>query len=74
MSAPRRPYVGEGADGCYRSADIDRSEADGYALDDPRREERLASARAWEAQAALYELEPEPFHDGSPLDHDGRPL
>lgn len=49
----REPYVGEGADGCYRSAQIDREEADGLNLDDPRHAERLASAEKWEQQAEL---------------------
>lgn len=55
----RRPYVGEGADGCLRSAEVDRSEADGmdrtldsYAL-------RLESAAAWEEQAIAEALEVE---------------
>jgi hypothetical protein len=47
----RRPYVGEGADGAHRSAAIDRSEADQYDSDDPRRQERLDSAALWDAQA-----------------------
>lgn len=54
VPAPREPYVGDGADGCRRSAEIDRTEAEGYDRDDARVEERLASAAAWEAQAATY--------------------
>lgn len=34
-----RPYVGEGADGCYRSAQIDREEADTLDALDTRRDE-----------------------------------
>ena len=50
----RDPYVGEGADGCRRSAAIDRSEADG--LDPgPYRDTVLASAAAWEQQAEQLE-------------------
>ena len=59
MSYPRIPYVGEGADGARRSAAIDLSEAEGYALDDPRREERLLSSIAWSAQALAIEAEGE---------------
>jgi len=51
----RNPYVGDGADGARRSAAIDRSEADGYDYDDPRRAECLASAARWEGQAARLE-------------------
>jgi hypothetical protein len=47
----RYPYVGKGVDGCLRSAAIDRSEADGYNLDDPNVQRCLESALAWEAQA-----------------------
>lgn len=49
----RVPYVGEGVDGCRRSAQIDREEADGLDLRDPRRVELLASAESWEQRAAL---------------------
>lgn len=54
MTAPtyRRPYVGEGADGCRRSAEIDRTEAEGMDVDDPRRDAVLASVQQWSAQAA----------------------
>ena len=55
MSDLRIPYVGEGADGARRSAAIDLSEADGYDATDPRRDERLLSALAWQLQADLLE-------------------
>lgn len=55
----RRPYVGDGADGCRRSAEIDRTEADGLAVTDPRYLELLASADEWECQAIEHELEEE---------------
>lgn len=54
-SAHREPYVGTGADGARRSAEIDRSEADGYDRGDPRINERLMSAERWELQAADLE-------------------
>lgn len=48
----RRPYVGEGIDGALRSAEIDRSEADG--MDHGAiRDACLASAVRWEQQAAV---------------------
>ena len=47
----REPYVGEGIDGCLRSAQIAREEADGLDLRDPRFGEVLASADRWEQQA-----------------------
>lgn len=50
VTAYRTPYVGSGRDGCRRSAQIDREEADGLDLDDPRHAELLASADRWEAQ------------------------
>lgn len=46
----RVPYVGASRDGCLRSAQMDREEADGLSMDDPRRTELLASAELWEAQ------------------------
>lgn len=46
----RVPYVGAGRDGCLRSAQIDREEADGLELADPRRDALLSSAEQWEAQ------------------------
>jgi hypothetical protein len=52
----RNPYVGEGADGARRSAEIDRTEADHLDATDPRRPEVLASAEQWDAQARLLDL------------------
>lgn len=48
----RTPYVGDGVDGALRSAQIDRSEADGL---DPglQRDLCLASAQQWLLQAQL---------------------
>lgn len=51
MTGHRFPYVGEGADGARRSAEIDRSEADGLDLSDDRRDYVLASADRWVQQA-----------------------
>jgi hypothetical protein len=47
----REPYVGRGRDGCLRSAQIDREEADCH---DPGeyRDALLASAERWEELAA----------------------
>lgn len=59
MNGHRTPYVGEGADGARRSAEIDRTEAETFDRDDPRVAERLESATRWEAQAADLELDPE---------------
>lgn len=53
----RRPYVGDGADGARRSAEVDRNEADTLDRDDPRRDELLASADRWEEQAAQLEAD-----------------
>jgi hypothetical protein len=47
----REPYVGEGVDGCLRSAWIDREEADCLDLSDARHAEVLSSAERWEQQA-----------------------
>lgn len=47
----REPYVGEGIDGCLRSARIDREEADCLDLSDPRYYKVIASAESWERQA-----------------------
>lgn len=47
----REPYVGQGVDGCRRSARIDREEADCLDLSDPRYAEVIASAESWEWQA-----------------------
>jgi hypothetical protein len=55
VSYYRHPYVGEGADGARRSAQIDREEADGLAADDPRRAGLLESAARWEQQADAIE-------------------
>lgn len=54
----RNPYVGSGADGARRSANIDRDELDTLDLDDPRREAIEESASRWERQAEQEE------HDG----------
>lgn len=51
----RTPYVGEGIDGALRSAEIDRSEADGFPTGSQERERCLASAKAWEKQARQEE-------------------
>lgn len=53
----RRPYVGEGADGARRSAQIDREEAEGMHPDwSDRIAACLASAEAWELQAAELDV------------------
>lgn len=52
MSAHRSPYVGHGADGCRRSADIDRSEADTYPTGSPDWQRCIDSADRWDTQAA----------------------
>ena len=51
----RDPYVGAGADGCRRSAQIDREEADTLSLDDPRVGRLLDSAIRWDYQAGWLE-------------------
>jgi hypothetical protein len=63
----RQPYVGTGADGCQRSAEIDRNEIDtlptgphqeGWSeATEERRSALLASAARWEEQARLEALE-----------------
>ena len=53
-SAHRRPYVGEGADGARRSAQIDRDEAD-VEGNPERREALLASAERWDRIASALE-------------------
>lgn len=53
----RRPYVGEGEDGARRSARIDREEADGLDILDPRYDEVQASAARWDQQARDLMLE-----------------
>lgn len=50
----RTPYLGEGYDGARRSAQIDREEADGLDIEDPRHSELLDSAQRWEAQAERH--------------------
>lgn len=57
LPVERNPYVGAGADGARRSAEIDRTEADGLDRDDPRRDEVLASAERWDQQAVRAEQE-----------------
>lgn len=52
----RTPYVGAGRDGCLRSAQIDREEADGLDRSDPRYDDLLVSAERWEAQAREIRL------------------
>ncbi|HSE44883.1 MAG TPA: hypothetical protein VLA89_06100 [Gemmatimonadales bacterium] len=51
----RNPYVGSGADGARRSANIDRDELDTLDTDDPRREAIEESIRRWEDQAEREE-------------------
>ena len=54
LTGHRRPYVEDDPDpvsAARRSAEIDRTEADGYDRDDPRRDAILASAAAWDRQA-----------------------
>lgn len=51
----RRPYVGTGADGARRSAQIDREERDTLPAGAERRDELEESARRWEAQAERIE-------------------
>lgn len=59
MTAPSRriPYVGAGADGCRRSAQVDLDERDTLDELNPRREVLAMSAHAWELEAELLELE-----------------
>lgn len=52
---PRNPYVGSGADGARRSAQIDREEADTLPANDSRRDDLLDSARRWDDYAALLD-------------------
>jgi hypothetical protein len=58
MAHLRIPYVGEGADGAYRSAQIDLEEAD---CCDPgeRRDHCLLSAEWWLLQAEYLEAHPD---------------
>lgn len=61
----RTPYVGEGADGARRSAEVDRAELDTLptdrqgrnAAEEHRREQLVESIAAWEEQAARLEAE-----------------
>lgn len=53
----RIPYVGEGADGCRRSAEIDRNEADTVDSSDPRKDYLLGSAARWIQQAEFLEAQ-----------------
>lgn len=53
----REPYVGEGADGARRSAQIDREEADTYPTGGDRWQDCHSSALAWERQAREIERE-----------------
>lgn len=57
MEPMRNPYVGEGADGAFRSAAIDESEAECLDSSDPRVEELRASARRWREQAAQLSVQ-----------------
>jgi hypothetical protein len=54
MTTGRAPCVGSGEDGCRRSAQVDREQADGLSWEDPRKEELHQSAERWEEQA--YQL------------------
>jgi hypothetical protein len=56
----RRPYVGEGADGCRRSAEIDRSELDTLDPDDPRVPYLRESAAEWDRLAEQFDREADP--------------
>lgn len=51
----RDPYVGTGADGARRSADIDRAEADTYPTGGDRWQDCMSSALRWERQAREIE-------------------
>lgn len=53
--ADRIPYVGDGADGARRSAQIDLEEADCLDRMDPSHNERLLSAERWILQAERIE-------------------
>lgn len=70
----RTPYVWSGdlsdpqvqADGCRRSAEIDRTEAEGYSTGSAESDRCLASAQRWDQQAAAAIAgEPGPVDDGS---------
>lgn len=47
------PYVGEGADGCRRSAQIVRDELATLPAGDARRGELEAQAQAWDERARM---------------------
>lgn len=51
----RHPYVGEGADGARRSAQIDREESHTLDRSNPRVELLEESAQRWERQAERLE-------------------
>jgi len=53
----RQPYVGAGEDGCRRSAQIDRGQADALSWGSERKDELYASAERWEDQAHRAVLE-----------------
>lgn len=55
QSFERPPYVGAGANGARRSAEIDRTEAESLARGDERRDECLLSAERWIMQAERLE-------------------
>ena len=51
----RTPYVGNGAEGARRSAQIDREELDAYSPDDPQRTKIEQSAARWDQQAEMLD-------------------
>jgi hypothetical protein len=53
----RQPYIGADEDGCRRSAEIDREEADALSWGSERKEELYASAERWDEQAHRAVLE-----------------
>lgn len=55
----RNPYVGEGADGARRSAEIDRAEADTCTTGGDRWQDLHESANRWERQAEEIEARQE---------------
>jgi hypothetical protein len=59
----RTPYVGTGADGARRSAQIDREEADTLHVNDPRFGQLLNSAAEWDRQADRIERQFVPIWD-----------
>ena len=60
----RSPYVGEGADGARRSAQIDREELDTLAPDDPLRDRLAMSIQSWDVQAAYLDTTGNPGQVG----------